>query len=342
MTYGNAHHDGERASDAQSSARLGSLAFTRVVACVGSGEFAGKVILHACTVAKALGVSLLLLRVCEAKPADDQCFDPVEWELRRREADARVEALVEQFRPLYRQIEAEVVEGQAAEQISLWVRAHPCDLPVLGIHGEWRPIGWGLGDTAREVIERAPGSLLLVPCSAADVSQEYRRLLVPMDGSCSAESVLPFAMWLAKTQHAELLLVHVVPPSILTEVTPPESGDLELCERLTRRNERVARHYLQQWQARASENGIVTRTQVLRDDVRSSLARLASDEGVDMVVLSAQGCSSRLDVPYGSVTSFLITHARKPLLIMRARPVLAVQERDEGDKNGSRLPLRGI
>lgn len=111
--------------------------------------------------------------------------------------------------------------------------------------------------------------------------------------------------------------MHVVPPSFLTEVGPAESEDIELCERLARRNERVARQYLERLQSRASEKGIAVRTRVLREDVRSSLARTAAEEAVDLVVLSAQGCSGRLDVPYGSVTSFLMTHTAQPLLIMR-------------------------
>lgn len=312
--------------------------FSRVVACVGSGAPSAMVILHAATLAKALGVPLMLLRVFETRSVGDVRLDPVDWEIRRREAYARVEELVEEYRYLGADIEAQVVEGQSAEQISLWGRQHPADLMVLGTHGDWRPTGWGLGDTAREVVERAAGSLLLVPCSTQDVSATgYRRLLVPIDGSCRAESVLPFAIHLAKAQRAELVLAHVVPASALTEVGPPESEDIELRERLARRNERVARHYLEQLQSRASENGIAVRVRLLHEDVRSSLARLAAEEAVDIVVLSAQGCSGRVDVPYGSVTSFLMTHTRQPLLIMRQPAPPAVHGDGAGERSAPRL-----
>lgn len=300
-----------------------AMGFSRIVACVGSSDPASKVILHAVIVAKALSVPLLLLRVCETRTSGGECLDPVDWEIRRREAYTRVAALVDGYRQHYVDIEAEVLEGQAAEQISQWSQQHPSDLMVLGTHGEWRPSSKGLGDTVREVIDRAAGSLLLVPESAAEVPlMGYRRLLVPIDGSFRAESVLPLAIHLAQTQCAELLLVHVVPPSFLTEVGPAESEDLELCERLVRRNERVARQYLERLQSRASERGISVRVQVLREDVRSSLARTAAEEAVDLVVLSAQGCSGRLDVAYGSVTSFLMSHTTQPLLIMRPQAMV--------------------
>lgn len=314
--------------------------FTRVVACIGSGEPVSKVILHAIALANSLGVPLLLLRVFVTRPTGEECQDPLDWEIRRREAYGQVTALVEQYRHLCALIEAEVVEGQAAEQISLWVQRHPNELTVLGTHGEWRPEDWGLGDTAREVVDHAPGSLLLVPGSAQDVpATGYRRLLVPLDGSCRAESVLPFAIHLAKAQHAELLLVHVVPPTALTEVGPAESEDIELSERLLRRNQRVAQQYLARLQSRASEHGLVVRASVLCEDVRSSLVRIAAQEGVDLVVLSAHGCSGRLDVPYGSVTSFLMSHIRQPLLVMRQQPPFSAFQDDEGGQLELRFTL---
>lgn len=318
-----------------------ALCFTRIVACIGTDAQARKVIRHAGLIAKALSVPLMLLRVVETRSGSGLPLDPVDWEIHRREAYVQVEALVEEHRNLCERIEAEVVEGHAAEQISFRARSHPSELTVLGTHGEWRPAGWGLGDTAREVIERAPGSLLLVPCQAEEVAGSvHRRLLVPIDGSCRAESVLPFAIRLASTQQAELLLAHVVPPSTLTEVGPPESEDIELCERLTRRNERVARQYLDQLQARVAEAGVRARTLVLCADVRGSLVRLVADEAVDLVVLSAQGCSGRMDVPYGSVTNFLMTHIHKPLLIMR-QP-LPAPNGGGVETRAPRLPLRGL
>jgi nucleotide-binding universal stress UspA family protein len=314
--------------------------FARVVACIGSGEPVNKVILHAIAIANSLGVPLLLLRVFVTRPTGEQCQDPLDWEIRRREAYGRVAALAEQYRHLCAAIEAEVIEGQAAEQISLWVQRHPNELTVLGSHGEWRPEDWGLGDTAREVVDHAPGSLLLVPCAAQDVpATGYRRLLVPLDGSCRAESVLPFAMHLAKAQHAELLLVHVVPPTALTEVGPAEREDIELSERLLRRNQRVAQQYLARLQSRASEHGLVVRASVLCEDVRSSLMRIAAQEGVDLIVLSAHGCSGRLDVPYGSVTSFLMSHLRQPLLVMRQQPPFSAFQDDAGGQLELRLAL---
>ena len=292
--------------------------FTRVVACVGAGEAANKVLEQAVVVARALGLPLLLLRVCELRTLGNACLDPVDWEIRRREAYLQMDALVADYRQTYRQVEAEVLEGKAAEQLSLWAQAHPRELLVLGLQGECWPAGRSLGVTVREVLEHAQSSVLLVPDTASELpSTGHRRLLVPMDGSCRAESVLPLAMQLAQAEHAELLLVHVVPAPSLTAVVPAESEDVELCERLQQRNGRVAEQYLARLKNRLIEQGIAVHSRLLRDDVRSSLVRAVNEEAVDLLVLSAQGCSGRLDVPYGNVTSYIMGHSAQPLLIMR-------------------------
>lgn len=105
--------------------------FRRIAACVDASEFAEKVIPHALTIAAALGSPVTLLRVLEAKPAHAVPVDPVEWDIRLREAKNDVERLAEGRRRENEHIEAEVIEGGAAEQISLWVRNHDVELLSL-------------------------------------------------------------------------------------------------------------------------------------------------------------------------------------------------------------------
>ncbi|MCT8971439.1 universal stress protein [Microbaculum sp. A6E488] len=159
--------------------------------------------------------------------------------------------------------------------------------------------------------------LLLVPATVADVPiVHYRRLLVPLDGSCQAESTLPLAMRIAEAEDAELLLVHVVPVPELTEVGPLEAADIRLRQDVISRNEQVARQYLNRIRALVAERGIGARNVILSDnDVRSQLTRLIVEEAVDLVVLSAHGRSGRADVSCGSVASYLVTHAQAPLLL---------------------------
>ncbi len=294
----------------------------RIVACLDRSRLSQRVAQHALAIASALGAPITLLQVLEAGPAGATRADPLEWDIRRHEARCSLEPLAVGLCDEAGCVDAEIVEGHAAEQICLWATDHAAELVVLGAHGEGRLTEDGLGNTARNVLDRARGSVLLVPAAdnstAAGRDVRYRRLLVPVDGSSRAESVLPFAIRLAQAAQAELLIACAIPVPELIESGPLEPEDIELRERVVHRNERVAKEYLARLQRRVACSGVRVRTMVLRDgDVRSRLVRFIAEENVDLVILSAHGHSGRTDAPYGSVTAHLIAHSSVPLLIVR-------------------------
>lgn len=303
----------------------------RIVACLDRSRLSQRVAQHALAIASALRVPVTLLQVLEAGPVGATRADPLEWDIRRHEARCSLEPLAAGLCDDKGCVDAEIVEGQAAEQICLWAAGHAAELVVLGAHGEGRLTDDGcLGNTARNVLDRARGSVLLVPAAdnsaAAGRDVRYRRLLVPVDGSSRAESVLPYAIRLAEAVQAELLIAYVIPVPELIECGPLEPDDIELRERVVRRNERVAKEYLARLRDHVACSGVRSRTMVLRDDdVRSRLERLIAGENVDIVILSAHGHSGRTDAPYGSVAAHLISHSCVPLLLVRNQLAAAAQ-----------------
>jgi nucleotide-binding universal stress UspA family protein len=245
----------------------------------------------------------------------DAPADPLEWDIRRREAREHVERVVRESGADV-PIAAVVLEGHAADEIRLWAERHQVDLLVLY---RCDPAESPL---AHHLLDQMPGSVLIVhgPVATPTLVGRYRRVLVPVDGSPRAESVLPLAARVAASAAAELLVAHVVPRPGLTEVGPPDAEDAELQERVTQRNVRVATAYLDRLRSRFAASGSPTRTIVVRDgDVRTRLERLVEDDAVDLVVLSSHGQSGRTGVPYGSVTADLVFQSPVPLLIVRPR-----------------------
>jgi nucleotide-binding universal stress UspA family protein len=292
-----------------------------VVACLDGSELGERALPHALAAARALGAPLTLLRVLERATGERAPADPMEWEIRRREAREYLERLARGGSTPEAVVEAELIEGKAAEEICRWTAHREAALTVACTHGAGGDSPWALASTARKLLDRAPGSLLLVPATAAhaDGAARYRRVLVPLDASPQAESVLPIALQIASTQAAELLVVHVVPRPELTEIGPLEAGDLELRDRIVERNERVARTYLDRLRGRLSDSNVTLRTKILvGGDVPSRLARLAIDEHADLLVLAAHGRGARLGTPCGGVTTDLILRSPVPLLIVRS------------------------
>jgi nucleotide-binding universal stress UspA family protein len=295
------------------------------------------VVPHALAIARAFGGRVTVVRVLECGTTGDVPTDPLEWDLRRREAREHVEHLVRESGTDV-PVAADVVETRMADEIGLWAERQQVDLMVLCRCDVPELAEWPL---ARTLLDQTWGSVLLVhaPVATHTLVGQYRRLLVPVDGSARAESAVPLAARVAASAAAELLLAHVVPGSGLTQVGPPDAEDVELGERIAQRNLRVATAYLDRLRARFATTGPAPRTMVIRDgDVRTRLERLVEDEAVDLVVLSSHGHTGRAGVPYGSVTADLILHTSVPTLIVRPRTHARMPKTTAKAALGTRLP----
>jgi len=295
--------------------------FREILACLDGSELGSGIMPHAHAIARALGGRLTLLHVLETDTHADPP-DPLDWEIRQREARAHLGGVAAELGELESEVRAELIQGRAAEQICSWVEQHDVDLTVFCSHGARGLTDWDLASTARKLIDRTPGSLLLVPARAAITAGEarYRRILVPLDGSPRAESVLPVATRIAAFHKAELLLVHVIPIPEITRTGPLDAEGADLERRVVAHNQRVANAYLERLRARAGRVGSRVRTLVVKDgSVRTRLERVIREERADLVVMSAHGHTGRTESPCGSATEYAVTHATTPLLIVRER-----------------------
>ena len=300
----------------------GKTALHRVLACFDGSGLGERSLPHAVAVGGALGAPVTLLRVLEHSTENHAPADPLQWEIRRREAREYMDRLAAQCDEAAAPVDAEVIEGKAAEEICRWSADHDVDLTVITTHGAGGHSPWTLASTARKLLDRAPGSFLIVPSTAQPVDRvtHYRRVLVPLDGSPQAETALPIAARIAAAHESELIVAHVVPVAELTQVGPLEAEDIELSDRLRRRNERVARAYFDRLRAQLSAGHTRVRVILLQGgDVASGLAGVAAREQVELVVLSAHGRSGRLHMPCGGVTAELIARCSVPVLVVRSR-----------------------
>jgi len=314
--------EGRAMSGSQSQESDGKSATRRVLACFDGSSLGERALPHAVAVASALAAPLTLLRVLECPANQHAPADPMQWEIRRREAHEYMGQLAGRCDAESARVDAEVIEGRAAEEICRWSAERDVDLTVVTTHGASGHSPWPLAGTARKLLDRAPGSFLVVPSTVppSDGAARYRRVLVPLDGSPQAETALPTAERIAAAQQSELIVVHVVPLPELTQIGPLEAEDVELSDRLRRRNERVARAYLDRLRGQLASEPTRVRVILLQGgDVAGRLAALVEREQIDLVVLSAHGRSGRLHMPCGGVTADLIARSAVPVLVVRSR-----------------------
>jgi nucleotide-binding universal stress UspA family protein len=290
-----------------------------IVACIDCTDRNAWIYPHALTLAATLDVPVTLLQVLDGDTSPDSRPDPIECNLRRREALRALDRCAATIHADGPQTTIELAEGPTAEEICRYVRECDDGMVVLGRRGRQELGRGGMGGTVHKVLSQAPAPVLLVPVEAPAPAQAYRRIVVPLDGSRWAESVLPLAARLARAADAELLLVHVVPTPEMIEARPLEVEDKRLRESIVDRNEQAARNYLDRTKSNLSGTGLRVRAISCRgDDVRETLSALIQRERADLAVMSARGHSHQhvSDVPYGTVASYLMAHCNVPMLVL--------------------------
>ncbi|MDT8305374.1 MAG: universal stress protein [Anaerolineae bacterium] len=276
---------------------------------------------HAVTIARATMARLTLLHVVEPGPgAESATTDPLHWHLRKAESQAYLEEITKRLRKLDLNVGSVQLEGHAAERIVEYARDEAADLILLSSHGKSGLSPWNVSSLVQKVILRANRSMMIVRAYERGVQDlgemSYRRILVPMDGSRRAEHVLPIASALAAD--GELVLTSVVTRPEMPRRSPLSEEDAELAEKVVARNREEAEKYLQQLKSWLSQP-VSTRLLVAESAV-TALHRLAQEEHVDLVALSAHGYSGDVHRPYGSLVTSFIIYGSTPLLIIQDLP----------------------
>lgn len=144
----------------------------------------------------------------------------------------------------------------------------------------------------------------------------YSKILVPLDGSTRAETILPHAVSLATKYRAKLLLLQVVEP-VVAMVTPYDMVpyvDNEAAERQLQE----ARGYLASKEGEVRGQGIEVKTIVESGPVVTAILDVAEREKADLIAMASHGRTGLSRVFYGSVAAGILHKADRPLLLIRA------------------------
>lgn len=317
--------------------------FQHLLVCLDRSALAENALPLAAHLAELDGAAMTLLHVLEEGTNGPELRPPdaLQWEIVRQEAGAYLAKLGQGLKERGLAIDCQVAEGSPALSAVAVADQLDADLLVLTTRGESGMGGadlWSLGGTAGKILALAKRAVLVFP-AGQPARLPLRRVLVPLDGSLRSESVLATALHLALADGAELMVTHVVPDPIRTEVlSTPE--DLELAQRLADHLAMRAEGYLERIRARLVAGGARVRAVVSRaTDHREGLIALAASEQVDLIVVSAHGSVCNPRRRFGSVTTHLLSHSLAPVLVLQdlAHP----SARDPAERQ-PRLPSRAL
>ena len=142
---------------------------------------------------------------------------------------------------------------------------------------------------------------------------QIKRILVPTDFSRSSLNAVDYAVDLAKQNHAELILVHVIEPMsyAVPRYLPEPTALLE-------EQRKEAQGALDRLVARVSERHPQCRSEVHLGVVYQRIAELAHTLKADLIVIATHGRTGLAHLLIGSVAERVVRMAPCPVLTVRS------------------------
>jgi len=213
-------------------------------------------------------------------------------------------------------VQCTVRRGNAAEAIIESAAAENQTLIAMATHGRSGLDRWLLGSVAEKVLRGATNSTLVVRAKEGknpiwEVAT-LKRVIVPLDGSELAESVLPSVEELAKKLDLEVTLLGVygVPPG----VSSAGEGEAFIGGL---RAETLA--YLEKKAAELKSKGLdkvscVAKEGLAADEIISTARRTLDN----LIAMCTHGRAGVTRWMLGSVTETVVRHSGDPVLVIRA------------------------
>lgn len=188
--------------------------------------------------------------------------------------------------------------------------AAPERLVCMSTRGRGAVVHALLGSVASGVVREVGRPVMLVgPEVEPEAPREFGSVLVPYDGSKTAEAVVPAVTGLASALRMHVDLVQVVPPMAeaptAEQRAAPEYGDPD--------------SELAAFEQRLTDAGLDCERHVIPDErPAEAIARFAGEQATDVVALASHGRTGATELLMGSVASGLVRSSPAPVLMVRA------------------------
>lgn len=302
------------------------ITYERMLVPLDGSELAEVVFAYAKELAGRLGTDVILLHVCALEETE-------QLPMRRAYIEHSVEIIKGQSEELQKksgaqagskaiEVRGEVATGYPAEEIIRYAEANHVDLILMATHGRSGIKRWTMGSVADKVLRVSKVPVWLV---RAGVPKEIvydqlptRKILVLLDGSELAESVLPHVEAVAKQQGAgpvEVVLLTVCEPMLLPSyypITMPLSWDdhVTMCKR-------ESEQYLAKTEKRLKDTGLRVRSEVLTGKPADAIVDYVNKNPVNLIVMSTHGRSGLGRWVFGSVAEKVLLGVTSPILLIR-------------------------
>jgi nucleotide-binding universal stress UspA family protein len=288
-----------KAIDALSRVQLRNILFA-----TDFSHAAGTAIPYAATLAKRYGANLYVVHV--RRPVNWMLTPPIIWQGVEEAARIDAEEHKKEILTSFPQVHPEVLieSGDLWPNLAATIEANDIDLLVIGTRGRTGVAKLFLGSAAEEILRKATCPVLTVGPHSTEGSKlggEITKILFAT-GLNPPSMAAPYAISLAQEYQAGLILLHVV--------EPPEVADLSRCAEL-----------LRNLVPREAELWCVPEYVVECGNAAESILNLAVRRQVDLIVMGAHeptgfpGAHTHLPI---TTAHKIVSYAPCPVLTVRA------------------------
>ena len=295
--------------------------YTRMLIPLDGSQVAEQVLPYARCLAKALKIPVELLEVIDledlrllANPERGRYIDTLLSE-KMEAGKSYLEAIAQSFQGT--QVTCVVEKGKAEDVVIERAATDKDTLIVMATHGRSGIQRWVLGSVADKVLHGSTNHLFLIRANdqgKAVGEAPLKKVIVPLDGSPLAETVLPYVVDLAKKMRLEVVLVraYALPTSTADEYQTYTDELIGLIEA-------EARDYLAEKIKEAKGKGLENVSSVVNVGYGAEeIITLARNTPDNFIAMSTHGRSGVKRFVLGSVTDRVVRHSGDPVLIIRA------------------------
>ena len=293
----------------------------KIMVPLDGSEFAEAVLPYAAEIARRTSSRVLLFTAVTPIATWDATASMVRWD---RELELAQEYLNRKAAELTAgglSVDATAMLGDAAECILKVAREEKIDLIALTTHGRSGLTRWLFGSVATKLVQSSDLPLLVIrPQDGAPKPQPLDRILVPLDGSDTAQSILPFVEELAKRLDASLILFHAIAPITAYpgfEATNPAAVG-QVLEEMQQHAGQMLSRIVQEMQGR----GLKAEALVAIDLAVDGVIHAAQDTRADLIALGTHGRSGVGRAIMGSVADGVVRRSALPCLLVHPKEPL--------------------
>ena len=292
--------------------------FKKILVPLDGSDAAEAILPFAQEVAATCGAELLLVTVVQQVGVWDATLT---LQVMEKEDHVAGEYLAEQIAKTGGKAKSSVLQGDAAEAILSAADNEKADLIAISTHGRSGLRRFLFGSVATKLLEAAKVPVLFLrPKEGVDKGAPgpvVKKILVPLDGSDVAMSVMPTVEQFAKTMGASLVLFHAVAP--LLAYPGFEAAAVTALNTATDELQAQAKEVLGRTAAEVKTRGVEATAVVVLDTAVDGILSVGDELKVDLIAIGTHGRGGMRRMVLGSVADGVVRRSADiPCLVIRS------------------------